>query len=611
MNKFAIVGCEASGKTVLTASLADFFQPGNSGRRCSMVPENVAAHRFFEYTQYQMRTKHAWPQATNPDKTTAMKWSLRVDGELVSEVEMLDFGGEVFRAAFREGEPTKGSVAAQNALMDYLSTADFIVVTVSLGVLMRDIELPDGISPTDFARDAEAKWVTRGLLDFVHKHLPRTTGVVIALTQADLYYDELEKYEGPDGLFMKAWPTVAAIYPEIPVVAVSSVSGVAEDGSPAEGYSSEGVLPLMSVFADFRVGGVDAARERIASLGGQLRDAPENTDPRVYRKYIDEYAEQVRLFGVASGLTGDYYNDELQKYIAALVDNEGDIEKKLRRLEAAALARHKEQVERRRKEEEAARIALEEKRKAEEAAAKKRREEDAKRAEDERIKAEKELEKSRLEAEVEFEKTRAIAKRNRTLVIAAVLVGVVVVSVCGFIYFFDVSRRATEVETLKVREMQKAAFAEQVRQLVEAARGSDVAAARKILDLIERNELAESDVNGLYKIYMLLVNEGDARAMFRLGVACHEGTCGVKKSDFNAHWFLSMAEKNGYESARLDELIELTASAKGDGETQSQGIDMLFVDGASTNVSEAAAENAAENAPVKPVGGDEGESNDD
>ena len=586
MSKFAIVGCEASGKTVLTASLADFFQPGNSGRSCCMVPENAAAHRFFEYTQYQMRTKHAWPQATNPDKTTVMKWSLRVDGDVVSELETLDFGGEVFRAAFREGEPTKSGAAAQNELLAYLSTADFIVVTVSLGVLMRDIALPQGISQTDFARDSEAKWVTRGLLDFVHKRFPPETGVVIALTQADVYYDEVEKCGGPDVLFQKAWPTVAALYPEIPVVAVSSVSGVTEDGLPAEGYSSEGVVPLMSVFADYRVGGLAGLRELIATIGAQLRDAPENTDPKIYRKCIDEYSRKVRLFGIASGLTGDYYAEELQKYVDAIVSNEGEIEKKLRRLEKAALVKFKAEQERRKKEEETARIAREEKRKAEEEAERKRREEDAKKAEDERIRAEKDLEKSKLEAEVAFAKARAIARRNMVIVISAVLVTLAVASVCGLFYFIDRSRREAEVESMRVREIQKAAFADEVRKLSDAAHGGDLSAAQRILDLLERNEIAESDVNGLYRIFMLLVNEGDVRAMFRLGVACHEGTCGVKKSDFNAHWFLSMAQKNGYKSDRLDELLELTAAAKGDGEVQNDDIDRLFIGENATNALE-------------------------
>jgi len=594
VNRVAIVGCEASGKTVLTASLADFFQPGDSGRSCSMVPENAAAHKFFEYTQYQMRTKHAWPQATNPDKTTVMKWSMRVDGDVVANLETLDFGGEVFRAAFREGEPTAGGAAAQKELLDYLSVADFIVVTVSLGVLMRDIELSNGITPADFARDAEAKWVTRGLLDFVRKSLPADTGVVIALTQADVYYDELEKYGGPDGLFKKSWPTVAALYPDMPVVAVSSVSGVSEDGSPAEDYSSEGVVPLTSVFADFCVGGVDALRETISSTIGQLRDAPENTDPREYRRRIDEYTEAVRLFRVASGLTGDYYDDEFNRYVSALVDGEGEFATRLRQLEARALAKYKAQEEERKKAEEAARIAREEKRKADEAAERKRREEDAKRAEDERVKAEKELEKSRLEAEVELEKSRAIVKRNMARVLVALLSVGGLASVGGLYYLVDTTHRAAEVETMRVREVRRAAFTDQVDKLAEAAHDGDVAAAQRLLGLIESNELSEADVNGLYKIYMLLVNEGDARAMFRLGVACHEGTCGVKKSDFNAHWFLTMAEKSGYKSPRLAELLAQTAAAKEVGTAQSQDIDTLFVG----NEAETNAPSAESSSPV-------------
>lgn len=594
MSKFAIVGCEASGKTVLTASLADFFQPSVSGVSCCMVPENVAAHKFFEYTQYQMRTKHAWPQATNPDKTTVMKWSLRIDGGVVAELDTLDFGGEVFRSAFRDGEPTASGAAAQKELLDYLSSANFIVVTLSVGVLLRDLELSDRISATDLARDSEAKWVTRGLLDFVDKRLPRETGLVIALTQADLYYDKLEQYGGPDGIFRKSWPTVAALYPDIPVVAVSAVSGVAEDGSPAEGYSSDGVVPLMSVFADYCVGGVDAVREALAATIAKLRDAPENTDPKLYRRYIQEYSDKVGLFRIASGLTGDYYAEELKKHISALVDIESDVAKKLRRLEAAGLARYKAEEEKRKKEEEAARIAKEEKRRADEIAEKIRREEDAKRAKDERIKAEKDLEKRKIEAEMELEKSRTIAQRNKARVFVATMAMLAVAIVCGLSYFLYTSWRAGEVATMRVRETQRAALAEQVRDLSEAARGGDVSAAKRLLGMIERSEIAEADVTGLYKIYMLLVNEGDARAMFRLGVACHEGTCGVNKSDFNAHWFLSMAAKSGYASSALTNLLEQTASARGDGEAQSQGIDMLFVGDESAKSPESAPAQAAD-----------------
>ena len=61
----------------------------------------------------------------------------------------------------------------------------------------------------------------------------------------------------------------------------------------------------------------------------------------------------------------------------------------------------------------------------------------------------------------------------------------------------------------------------------------------------------------------------------------------MKRSDFNAHWFLSMAKKSGYVSPDLDELLKKTANAKSDGNSQNEGIDNLFGDGGSGAVTDA------------------------
>jgi hypothetical protein len=556
-----------------------------------MVPENTAAHKFFEYTRYQMRIRHAWPHATNPDRVTVMKWSLRVADTVVADLETVDFGGEVFRSAFREGEPSANGMAAQEEMLQYLAASNFIVVTVSLGVLVRDIELGVGMSASDIARDSEAKWVTRGLIDFVQRNMPPETGLLIVLTQADMYRAELERFGGPSGLFKKSWPTVAALYPDVPILAISAVSEVSEDGGPAEGFSSEGVLPIMCAFADHCVGGLDAFRASIKAKFDMILNAPDDMEPDSYRALIDKYSEEVAIFQSASGLSGDRYDEELKKYQVDLEKIEKDSVEKLQRLEAVARVRREAEAEKRRKEEEAAaekrrkeEEEAAERRRKEEAAERKRREEEAKRLEDERIRAEKELEKSRLEAEVEFEKTRAMMKKNRTRALIAVISLVAVVCVCGLYYLVDNSMRRAEVESMKIREMQRAALAERLQKIVGMAHSGDVESARKIVDMLDRNEIAESDVNGLYKIYMMLVNEGDARSMFRLGLACHKGTCGVKKSDFNAHWFLSMAKNSGYVSSELDGLLEKTSVATGDGKTKNEGIDSLFGTGTTGEV---------------------------
>ena len=576
MNRLAIIGCETSGKTVLTASLADCFQPGNGRFSCIMVPENTAAHKFFEYTHYQMRVRHAWPQATNPDRVAVMKWSFRVNDSVVADLETIDFGGEVFRSAFREGEPTANGLAAQDEMLAYLSTSSFIVVTVSLGVLVRDGEQASGMNPVDIARDSESKWVTRGLIDFVRNRMPPETGLVIALTQADLYREELEKHGGPAGVFRKSWPTIAALYPDLPVISVSAVSEVSEDGTPADGYSSAGVLPIMQAFTDYCVGGLDAFRESLESSLETVRRAPDDMEPLLYRQSVQACSEQVAIFHSASALSGDAYGEELSGYQKRLDLLEKDAAEKIHRMEVAAQKRREAEEKERREKEAAERAALEKKRQEEKEEEMMRRKEAAKRLEDERICAEKALEKSRLEAEVEFEKTRALVKRSRSRAIVALVSLLAVMSVCGLYYFVDNSVRRAELESMKIREMQKTAFENRLQKLAGSAHSGDIESARRIVEMLERNEMQESDVCGLYKIYMMLVNDGDAKSMFRLGRACYNGTCGVKKSDFNAHWFLSMAKRGGYASAELDALLEKTSAADKDSTSQSEAIDKLF-----------------------------------
>jgi hypothetical protein len=91
-------------------------------------------------------------------------------------------------------------------------------------------------------------WVTRGLLDFVREKLPGA-GAVIGLTQADRYRGELAAAGGAAKLFASRWPTIASVAHSIPVVEVASVSATDENGNPAEGYTTEGVLPVMRELA--------------------------------------------------------------------------------------------------------------------------------------------------------------------------------------------------------------------------------------------------------------------------------------------------------------------------------------------------------------------------
>ena len=242
--RLAVVGCEASGKTVFMAALADYYRPDNANGLC-LVPENSATNRFSRALVRQMRSLRQWPSATNPDKTVEMEWSLRSDGETIANIDMLEFGGETFRAVFRGEGGEKMRKQSEKTLLDYLSAADSVVVLVSIKELLRD---PGSVSLEEFERDTEAMWVTRGLLDFVREKLP-DAGVVIGLTQADRYRGELAAAGGAGKLFASRWPTIASVAHSIPIVEVASVSATDENGNPAEGYSTEGVLPVMRELA--------------------------------------------------------------------------------------------------------------------------------------------------------------------------------------------------------------------------------------------------------------------------------------------------------------------------------------------------------------------------
>ncbi len=200
MTRLAIVGCEASGKTVFMSALADLY-------RDALTPENPAANRFARLAARQLRARREWPPATNPERSAALDFALRTNGRRLARFSLLEFGGETFRAAFRDDEGAPAHKSAVKRLLDYLADADFVTVLVSLKELLRN---PGAVPMEDFERDTESLWVTRGLLEFVRAHLPRA-GVVIGLTRADLYRAEI----------------------------------AAADGRPAEGFSTEGALTIM------------------------------------------------------------------------------------------------------------------------------------------------------------------------------------------------------------------------------------------------------------------------------------------------------------------------------------------------------------------------------
>ena len=304
--RLAVVGCEASGKTVFMAALSDHYSPEKANGIC-LVPETPATNRFARALLRQMRYLRQWPGATNPDNTVELKWSLRTSEETVANIDILEFGGETFRAAFRGDEDEATHKQAEKDLLSYLSAADSVVVLVSIKELLRD---PGSVSAEEFERDTESMWVTRGLIDFVRRKLPGA-GIVIGLTQADRYRGELAAAGGAAKFFATRWPTIAAAAHSIPVVEVASVSATDENGNPADGYSTDGVMPVMKELARQTCGEPPEIKAQLASI-------LESNDSAITK--AEKYGEKLAALARHAALVGDDERDFIKEARAKLAE---------------------------------------------------------------------------------------------------------------------------------------------------------------------------------------------------------------------------------------------------------------------------------------------------
>jgi formylglycine-generating enzyme required for sulfatase activity len=236
MGKIAIVGVEGSGKTVLMAALCECYR-AISETEPYLMPENQSAFVFMQQVPHKLRVDREWPGATGIDALRTMKWTLRRGKEIVKEIEMLDYPGELYRLAFGERKPAE--VAAHRAELDeflgHLTDAEILVVLFNLS----DLE-----SLGSNAQNAEAVWITRGILDFAQK-LPNLKRRMQVFTQADRYASALQAAGGPQGLFEKDLPMLKVLHPDLTVTAIAAVDGTDSDGRPKEGYSSAGCQELL------------------------------------------------------------------------------------------------------------------------------------------------------------------------------------------------------------------------------------------------------------------------------------------------------------------------------------------------------------------------------
>lgn len=320
MSKIAIVGCDASGKTVLISSLSDYYKAGGrAGQSCIMVPADGTTRRYTDNLHRVMRINGEWPEATSDISAgTSLKWKMMRNGKEIADLELLDFGGENFRYAFRDdGTEKNPEVVAR--LKEYISGADFIVITVSMDKMLRNLtpaiyrELENG--DIEYDRDSEAQWVTDGLIRMIPSKLATDPpGVVVALTQADKHRKELEEHGGAKALFAKCWPTIAAMYPGLNVVPCASIDRMSDDGLPADGYSTDGVLAVMKEFSRYAFGDCDDLCRHLDELQSSLTKLDEVESAREFLSAVADYRKTLDALGDKTAIVGELFTEKIGQF---------------------------------------------------------------------------------------------------------------------------------------------------------------------------------------------------------------------------------------------------------------------------------------------------------
>lgn len=319
MSKIAIVGCDSSGKTVFVSALTDFFKAGQRiGQACALRAADSVTLNYTNQLHHRMRIQGRWPERTADEAEDArrLKWEMVTANGPLTEIEMLDFAGENFRRAFNGQRDNAAYKVAVGQLLDYISQADYVVITVGLRNMIRRLrpELYEGMarSEAEYQRDEEAQWVTTELLKLVaNKMRTNPLSVVVALTQADQHRQELEDY-GAKGLFAKCWSDIAMSYPNLNVVSVASVDKVTAQGQPAKGYQTHGVLTVMKEFSRFAFGDCDEVTARLDELARRLSNMADVCSASDFSELTHRYETAIDELKAKTVIIQELYKEEVR-----------------------------------------------------------------------------------------------------------------------------------------------------------------------------------------------------------------------------------------------------------------------------------------------------------
>lgn len=270
MSKIAIVGVDASGKTVLMAALGEAYErPDKNG-----ILLSAKTPQTFDMVKVLMdKMRHGdWPPATELDNVVSLDWRLcrRVDGRNmpIGEISFLDYAGEIYRLAFgeRSEEERDSAKAGIESLRSHITASNALIILVNL----KDIINGSDSNP----RTREMKWITKRIIDFAVDECG-VARVAIAFTQFETYRDIVAASGGLECAYKKFLGHVEGFYPNLRLMAVSAVDKVVCDKNgkeiPASDFSSQGLDDMMAWIVEGVEDGIRRERELAAQRSRCLR----------------------------------------------------------------------------------------------------------------------------------------------------------------------------------------------------------------------------------------------------------------------------------------------------------------------------------------------------
>jgi hypothetical protein len=242
----AIIGTEASGKTVLITMLAKRFGQANE-TGLFLNPLDAATLKFVE-RNYHILSSGDWPPSAPMGQLFNLRWRLEKRGHdhWDCEIRLADSAGQDLRRLFGNDQQIESLPDQLQPLAHYCRSSDIVICLVDLG---------DFIGEKNQMTRVDNEAVIKSAIEYLISDVSRKRHLCVLFTQADQFAQERDKCGGWGNVAKKHLPYVHGAHLLNGRVSVGAIAAVADtkvvevDGTPCRvpvpGFRSDGFESLM------------------------------------------------------------------------------------------------------------------------------------------------------------------------------------------------------------------------------------------------------------------------------------------------------------------------------------------------------------------------------